>query len=107
MAGSGLKVMKTNKMDFFRCSGQCAAAVGHKKIAPPPTQVTLPSDTTKVRSAEKQKMDAQKSDLELPEVLLVGTDRMRRDAEGKKGISPDSPQIMQPGSPYEPIFIWF
>ncbi len=106
MAGSGLKVMKTNKWIFFVVLVN-APLLWAQKIAPPPTQVTLPSDTTKMRSAEKQKMDAQKSDLELPEVLVVGTDRMRRDAEGKKGISPDSPQIMQPGSPYEPIFIWF
>ena len=78
-----------------------------EKIAPPPTKITLPSDTTKVEPEIQDKIEAEKPQLELPDVVVFGQDREVRVIGGKESLTPESPSLVKPESPYEPISIWF
>ena len=82
-------------------------AFGQKKIAPPPSKIVLPSDTSKVRHKQPEKLEAAKPDLELPDVMVYGTDRAMRTAGQKRVAQPEPVILLQPGSPYEPISTWF
>jgi len=77
------------------------------KVTPPPTRMTLPEDTTRVKKETKGKLDAQKPQLELPDVLIFGQDKSIRMSGKKENLRPESPTLIQPTSPYEPISIWF
>ncbi|MBN1996315.1 TonB-dependent receptor [candidate division KSB1 bacterium] len=77
------------------------------KAVPPPTKIQLPSDTTKAAPRSDKKIDADKPAMELPDVLIKGQDRAIRDVEAKKDLQPESPTLVQPDSPYEPVFAWF
>jgi hypothetical protein len=80
---------------------------GHaQKVTPPPSKVSLPSDTTRSERPPDDKIDA-KSELELPDVVVMGKDRMVRMSRDKKTISPESPTLLQPDSPYQPLTTWF
>ncbi len=83
-------------------SGTCYA----QKVTPPPSKVSLPSDTTRAERHHDEKIEA-KSELELPDVVVMGKDRMVRMSRDKKTISPDSPTLLQPDSPYQPLTTWF
>jgi hypothetical protein len=74
-----------------------------QKVTPPPTKITLPSDTTTV----KKRVGVKDSQLELPDVLILGKDLATRVVGNKKQITADSPTIIRPGSSYEPLSTWF
>ena len=74
-----------------------------QKVIPPPTKITLPSDTTTV----KKRVSVKDSQLELPDVLILGKDLATRVIDSKKQITADSPTIIRLGSPYEPLSTWF
>ncbi len=82
-------------------------AFGQGKVEPPPTKITIPSDTTKVKHEKEKKNQSGDSELNLPDVLILGKNRVVRTAAGKKNLNPESPTIVRPGHVYEPISIWF
>jgi len=82
-------------------------AKAQEKIPPPPTKITLPSDTTRVEPEAQDKIEAEKPQLELPDVVVFGQDREVRVTGGKESLTPESPTLVKPESPYEPISIWF
>ncbi len=77
------------------------------KPVPPPPKIQLPSDTTRTTTGDGTKIDAEKPSMELPDVLIKGRDRAVRDVEAKKDLKPESPTLVQPDSPYEPVSAWF
>ncbi len=77
-----------------------------QKATPPPTKIILPSDTTKVAPVKK-KQAKQDPQLELPDVLILGKDKTARVIDSKGDLKPDSPTLITPGSPYEPLSQWF
>lgn len=84
-----------------------AFSFAQEKIAPPPSQITLPSDSTRVELREKNKVQAKEPQLDLPEVLILGQDRAKRELEDTKTLIEQSPAVLKPSSPYEPVPIWF
>jgi hypothetical protein len=82
-------------------------ALSQDKLAPPPTRIILPSDTTKAEPDDQQKIQAEKPQLELPDVVVFGQDREVRAAGGKGALTPESPTLLTPESPYEEVSIWF
>ncbi len=82
-------------------------AAAQEKIPPPPTKITLPSDTTRVEPEAQDKIEAEKPQLQLPDVVVFGQDREVRVPGGKESLTPESPTLVKPESPYEPVSIWF
>ena len=89
---------------FFIFSIPCFLQA-QEKSTPPPTKITLPSDTTKAEPTQ-EKVDVEKPQIELPDVLVIGRDRQVRIAGEKETLRPDSPTLVQPTSPYEPVSKW-
>ena len=77
-----------------------------QKKSAPKTTFDLPTDSTATKSLPEKKVESEEPELELPEVLILGKDSYRREAGNKKTI-PESPTLMQPDSPYDPVTTWF
>ena len=84
-----------------------SATLGQDKATPPPTRMTLPKDTTRAVKKPEQKVEAEQPQLELPDVLVLGKDKSLRLTGKKESLQPESPTLVKPGSPYEPISVWF
>ncbi|MFQ5630580.1 MAG: hypothetical protein ACE5I1_17545 [bacterium] len=77
-----------------------------KKPQAPPTKIILLSDTTKTdssRSAKKRTGEKPDERLQLPDVLIYGSDTAKRVAGKKITISPDQPELVNPPSLYDPL----
>lgn len=77
-----------------------------QKKSAPKTSFDLPTDSTATKSAPEKKVESKEPELELPDVLILGKDSYRRKTGNKKTI-PESPALMQPDSPYDPVTTWF
>lgn len=69
----------------------------------PPTRIVLPSDSVTVVN-DAQKIEADSSRIELPEVLILGRDRSQRMVENKKNSNRELPRLLMPD--YAPVSIW-
>ena len=76
-----------------------------QKNTAPKTRFDLPSDSSHtVRQSEKKATQSPR--LELPDVIILGQDRYQRRISDKV-TQAQSPTLLQPGSPYDPITKWF
>jgi hypothetical protein len=80
---------------------------GQTKVAPPPTKIALPSDTTRTGPAKENIAGPKNSQLELPDVLILGKDRLLIEVSGKGDLLPEGPTLVRPGDVYKPVSIWF
>ncbi|MDZ7724721.1 MAG: hypothetical protein U5R06_18405 [candidate division KSB1 bacterium] len=75
-----------------------------QKNAAPETRFDLASDSSRtVRQTTKKSAQTK---LELPDVVILGHDRYQRRVSNKVTRA-QSPTLLQPGSPYDPITQWF
>ncbi|MBS1271853.1 MAG: hypothetical protein MAGBODY4_00985 [Candidatus Marinimicrobia bacterium] len=77
-----------------------------EKATPPPTRLEMPEDTT-VTAETTQKVELQKPELELPEVLVLGAERNIEVTGEKQSIVPESPSLVKPDAPSEFVSTWF
>ncbi len=70
-----------------------------QKIEPPPTKISLPSDTTQVPGKATEKSG---TNLTLPDVVIFGEDKSARYAGNKKNTTPQAPSILLPAESYFP-----
>lgn len=80
---------------------------GQTKVAPPPTKISLPSDTTRTGPQQKNVAEQKDSQMELPDVLILGKDRLLKELGGKGDFKPEGPKLVRPGDVYKPVSIWF
>jgi len=89
----------------------CAAlpVFGQQKVKPPPTRMALPSDSVQAPGGQPQPAaaESEKPELELPEVLIQGTDRIVRLTNEKESVVPDNPALVRPDTPPQVISSWF
>lgn len=83
--------------------------LGQQKVQPPPTRMALPSDSVQAPVGQPQPAAAEteKPELELPEVLIQGTDRIVRLKNEKESVVPDNPALVRPDTPPQIISSWF
>ncbi len=77
-----------------------------QQLTPPPTQITLPSDSLQTRAGQAQKLAADSSQLKLPDVVVTGQDKSRRQIDQKKSGSNEQPRLLAPGEAYAPLSGW-
>lgn len=84
------------------CSGQTRKK---KKVQPPVVRFDTPVDSTKKKTEKpNKKATAEKKDerLQLPDVLIYGTDSEKRIVGKKITISPDNTELISPSTIYDP-----
>lgn len=74
-----------------------------KKPEAPPTKLTLPADSTKADSLRRSRQRKADERLQLPDVLIYGSDTQKRIAGKKITISPDQPELVNPPTLYDPL----
>ena len=82
------------------------SAQAQETLTPPPTRIILPSDTSRTAISAKQKLDADSTQMRLPDVVVTGEDKSLRQAEQKKGSRNEGPRLLQPTDAYAPLSIW-
>jgi hypothetical protein len=75
-------------------------------LTPPPTRIVLPSDTARTSLSVKQKLDADSTQMRLPDVVVTGQDKSLRQAEQKRGSRNEGPRLITPSEAYAPLSIW-
>jgi hypothetical protein len=75
-------------------------------LTPPPTRIVLPSDTARTSLNAKQKLDADSTQMRLPDVVVTGQDKSLRQAEQKRGGRNEGPRLINPSDAYAPLSIW-
>lgn len=98
--------------ELYRAVGLVLCTVlplfGQQKVQPPPTRMTLPSDTVQMTTTQQSTTaESEKPELELPEVLIQGTDRIVRLKSEKETVVPDNPTLVKPQTPPQIINSWF
>ena len=78
-----------------------------KKAVAPPTPITLPSDSAKAGSGQSQKVNIKNSQLELPDVLILGQDKSKRTINNKQDVIQAPPALLKTEKTFEPVSIWF
>lgn len=77
-----------------------------KKVTPPPTRIEISDDTT-MHTDKTQKAEPQKPEMELPEVLVLGTERNIEVPSEKQNMVPVAPSLVKPDAPSEFVTTWF
>ena len=78
-----------------------------KKAVAPPTPIDLPSDTAKAVTRQTTRVDIKNSQLNLPDVLILGKDKTKREITNKHDFFKDSPTLIKPEMTNNPVSIWF
>jgi hypothetical protein len=74
-------------------------------LVPPPTKIILPSDTT-LAPLTAEKLAADSSQLELPDVVVMGQNKSLRQVDQKKGGRSEKPRLLIPDGAYGPLSSW-
>lgn len=77
-----------------------------EQLTPPPTHITLPSDSLQTQQRQAAKLEADSTQLELPDVVVLGQDKSRRQIDQKKGGANEQPRLLAPGEAYAPLSSW-
>ena len=78
-----------------------------QKVTPPPTRMELPPDSVVIETEEGQTIETKDEQLELPDVVVFGQDRIIRQAGDKATTRPQKPSLLTPTAAYDPVIIWF
>ncbi|MBD3373826.1 hypothetical protein GF406_02225 [candidate division KSB1 bacterium] len=78
-----------------------------QKVTPPPTRMELPPDSVVIETEEGQTIETKDEQLELPDVVVFGQDRIIRQAGDKAMTQPQKPSLLTPTAAYDPVIIWF
>ncbi len=79
-----------------------------EKVKPPPTRMPVPSDSLQQPATQyPSRVRSEKSELELPEVLIQGRTQVVRIASDKETTVPDTPALVKPENPSQVISTWF
>jgi len=77
-----------------------------ERLTPPPTQILLPSDTTLTAGRTAEKLEADSSQIQLPDVVVMGQNKSLRQVDQKKVGKGEGPRLLQPGEAYGPLSSW-
>jgi len=78
-----------------------------KKAVAPPTPITLPSDSARAETGRSQKVNIKDSQLDLPDVLILGQDKSKRAVNSKQDVTQSPPTLLKPETTFERLSIWF
>lgn len=70
--------LKTSLIGIILCPAGFAQTLAQNKIQPPPTRMDVPFDSVSTRASEAEKMESEKTELELPDVMIFGVDQSTR-----------------------------
>ncbi len=77
-----------------------------ERLTPPPTQILLPSDTTLTAGRTAEKLEADSSQIQLPDVVVMGQNKSLRQVDQKKVGKGEGPRLLQPSEAYGPLSSW-
>jgi len=84
----------------------CFSVMAQEGLTPPPTRIALPSDTTLTTRQALQKLEADSSQIELPDVVVKGQNTSQRQVDQKRTSRSEQPKLIQPGEAYEAVSAW-
>ncbi len=99
--------MKKSLKIFVILALSFSMVYAQKKAVAPPTPISLPSDSVKAGSGQPKKVDIKDSQLDLPDVLILGQDKSKRGITDKQDATQAPPALLKAEKTYEPVSIWF
>ncbi|MBN2413647.1 hypothetical protein JXQ31_18355 [candidate division KSB1 bacterium] len=99
--------MKKSLKIFIILALSFSMVYAQKKAVAPPTPIPLPSDSVQAGRGQSQKVDIKDSQLDLPDVLILGQDKSKRTITDKQDATQAPPSLLKVEKTYEPVSIWF